>query len=56
MAKKKGAVEIITLRCEECKRHNYTTKKNRKNTPDKLERSKYCRFDKKHTKHREIKN
>ena len=31
-SKKKGAVEIIALQCTECKRKNYTTYKNRKNT------------------------
>jgi large subunit ribosomal protein L33 len=55
MAKKKGATEIITLQCETCKRRNYTTKKNKKNNPDRLERSKYCSFDKKHTPHKELK-
>jgi len=55
MAKKKGAVEIITLRCEDCKEHNYTTLKNKKNTPDRLERKKYCKFEKKHTLHKEKK-
>ena len=55
MAKKKGAVEIITLRCETCRRQNYTTKKNKKNTTEKLELSKYCRFDRKHTPHKEVK-
>jgi len=27
----------ITLACEECKERNYITKKNRRNTPDRLE-------------------
>ncbi len=47
--------EIVTLACAECKRRNYTTTKNKRNTPDKLEFRKYCRFCRKHTKHREIK-
>jgi len=55
MAKKKGGVEIITLQCETCKQRNYTTKKNKKQNPDRLERKKYCRFDKKHTAHKEVK-
>ncbi len=45
--------EIITLACTECKRRNYTTMKSKKNTPDRLERSKYCRWCRKHTVHRE---
>ncbi len=45
--------DIITLACTECKRRNYTTMKNKKNTPDRVERSKYCRWCRKHTVHRE---
>jgi large subunit ribosomal protein L33 len=56
MAKsKKGAVELIALQCSECNRRNYTTKKNRRNTQSKLELSKYCKFDHKHTLHKEVK-
>ncbi|HJV34516.1 50S ribosomal protein L33 [Geomonas sp.] len=47
--------DIITLGCTECKQRNYTTTKNKKNTPQKLEFSKYCRFCKKHTPHKETK-
>ncbi|MFZ3048158.1 MAG: 50S ribosomal protein L33 [Desulfatirhabdiaceae bacterium] len=46
---------IVTLSCLECKQKNYTTTKNKKSTPDKLEFSKYCRFCKKHTAHKESK-
>ena len=54
MAKqKKGNVEIIALKCDECGRRNYTTKKNRKNTQGKFEFKKYCPFDRKHTLHTE---
>ena len=41
--------------CTECKQRNYNTKKNKKNSPDRLEMKKYCRFCKKHTVHRETK-
>lgn len=47
--------EIIALACEGCKRKNYTTTKNKKNTKDKLELKKYCRFCRKHTVHKETK-
>ena len=50
-----GARVKITLRCEECKQRNYNTVKNKKNTYDRLERSKYCPFCRKHTKHVETK-
>jgi large subunit ribosomal protein L33 len=46
---------IITLACTECKRRNYSTMKNKKNTPDKLEFKKFCRFCHKHTVHKETK-
>ncbi|RKX80091.1 MAG: 50S ribosomal protein L33 [Spirochaetes bacterium] len=52
---KKGGVEIIALQCSECKRRNYTTKKNKKNIQGKLELKKYCSFDRKHTLHKETK-
>ncbi|MDO5719199.1 MAG: 50S ribosomal protein L33 [Actinomycetaceae bacterium] len=43
----------ITLACSECKERNYITKKNRRNTPDRLELKKYCRRCRKSTSHRE---
>ena len=43
--KKKGNVELVALKCEECGRRNYTTQKNRKNITAKLEFSKYCKFN-----------
>jgi len=45
----------ITLACSECKQRNYNTIKNKKNDPDRLEMSKYCRFCRKHTPHKEAK-
>jgi large subunit ribosomal protein L33 len=47
--------EIITLECTECKNKNYTSMKNKKKTPDRLELKKYCPFDRKHTIHKETK-
>ncbi|MGQ9860142.1 MAG: 50S ribosomal protein L33 [Thermodesulfobacteriota bacterium] len=47
--------EIVTLACTECKRRNYTTTKNKRTTPDRLELKKYCRFCQKHTPHKETK-
>ena len=54
-SKKKGSIEKIALKCTECNRRNYTTEKNRKNMQGKLELNKYCKFDKKHTLHKESK-
>ena len=45
----------VTLACTECKRRNYITSKNKKNTPDSLEMKKYCSFCKTHTLHKESK-
>ncbi len=47
------AREIITMACTECKNRNYTTDKNRRNTPGRLELKKYCRPCGKHMLHRE---
>lgn len=51
----KDARASIVLACTVCKQRNYNTKKNRKNTPERIELSKYCRFCKKHTVHKEAK-
>jgi large subunit ribosomal protein L33 len=61
MAKKKLGTVIIHLECTTCRKSEvpgvsrYTTRKNKKTTPDRLEFNKYCRFERKHTLHREIK-
>ena len=52
MAKKDNR-QIITLAYTECKERTYTTSKNRRNDPDRLELMKYCPRERKHTLHRE---
>ena len=47
--------DIITLECTVCKNRNYTTTKNKKTTPDKLELKKFCSTCRKHTAHKETK-
>jgi large subunit ribosomal protein L33 len=51
----KGIVmrELIALSCDICKAKNYTTDKNKKNTPSKLQFKKYCPRCGKHTLHKE---
>jgi len=44
---------IITLACNDCKRRNYTSMKNKKNDPNRIEMKKYCPFCRTHTQHRE---
>jgi large subunit ribosomal protein L33 len=55
MAKKGEARIIITLACTKCKERNYTTTKNKRNDPDRLELSKYCPRCRDHTPHKEAK-
>jgi large subunit ribosomal protein L33 len=43
----------VTLECTECKRRNYITKKSKVNNRERIELNKYCRFDRKHTLHKE---
>jgi len=54
---KKGARVVIHLACTECdaKPRNYTTEKNRREDPQRLELNKYCNRCRKHTLHRETK-
>ena len=59
MAKKKDTV-VVTLECTEAKEagvppSRYTTFKNKKKHPDKMEMKKYNKHMKKHTVHKEIK-
>ncbi len=65
MGKNKGARIIITLECE-CRNNNqlnkrkkgifrYTSSKNRKNTPNRLEMKKFCPNCNKHEIFKEIK-
>lgn len=45
----------ITLACTECKQRNYSTTKDKKVMPDRMEIKKYCKFCKAHTLHKETK-
>ena len=55
MAATKGGSTIITLQCTECKERNYTTTKNKRNDPDRLELRKFCPRCRVHRSHRETK-
>ena len=46
--------ELVILACQECKRRNYTTTRNKTLTPGRLEMKKYCRFERKRTMHKEV--
>ena len=43
----------VTLACETCKRRNSITTKNKNNDRERIEMQKYCRWDRKHTLHKE---
>ncbi|MBD3415332.1 MAG: 50S ribosomal protein L33 [Candidatus Aminicenantes bacterium] len=47
--------EIVTLQCAECGRRNYTTTRNKKQNREKIKIKKFCKFDRKHTVHKEVK-
>jgi len=43
----------VTLACTDCKRRNYTTRKNKRSNPDRIEMKKYCKFCGQHVLHKE---
>ena len=47
--------EPIRFQCTDCKQINYSGMKDKKKHPERLELKKYCRFERKHTLHREMK-
>nr|YP_010939087.1 ribosomal protein L33 [Aleuritopteris squamosa]WLF85363.1 ribosomal protein L33 [Aleuritopteris squamosa] len=65
MARSKDVRVTIALECTSCIRKKtdgkstgisrYTTRKNRRNTPTRLELKKYCFYCRKHTSHKESK-
>lgn len=55
MAKKKGTVKVVTLKCSEDGRSCYQTIKNTKNSTERLKLMKYNPFMHKHTLHVEVK-
>ncbi|MBN1478393.1 50S ribosomal protein L33 [Candidatus Sumerlaeota bacterium] len=60
MAKAATRVQVI-LECTECRKSGvpgvsrYVTTKNKRTTTGRIELRKYCRFERKHTIHRETK-
>ena len=46
--------ETVHLQCSECKRRNYSSTRNKKKQTAKLQLSKYCRFCRRHTPHKEV--
>ncbi|HOE95646.1 MAG TPA: 50S ribosomal protein L33 [Candidatus Sumerlaeota bacterium] len=60
MAKQQNRVQVI-MECTECRQSGqpgvsrYVTTKNRRTTTSRVELKKYCKFERKHTLHREVK-
>jgi large subunit ribosomal protein L33 len=50
---KKEDRQVIDLACTECRQRTYTTEKNRRNDPDRIELRKYCPRCRVHRVHRE---
>ncbi len=55
MAKKAAVREVIFLACTECQERTYTSTKNRRNDPQRLELKKFCPRCRAHVLHRETK-
>ena len=53
--KRKAGREIVQLQCTESGRINYTTRKNKKLHPERMELMKYSPVLRKHTLHKEVK-
>jgi large subunit ribosomal protein L33 len=52
---KKDIRMVATLECTECHERNYTTQKNRRNDPQRMELQKFCPRCRVHRLHRETK-
>lgn len=53
MAKKEDRLPI-DMACTECRERTYTTSKNRRNDPDRIELKKFCPRCRVHRVHREV--
>ncbi|MCK9309378.1 MAG: 50S ribosomal protein L33 [Candidatus Cloacimonetes bacterium] len=45
--------DIIILACEDCKNRNYTTTRNKRKHPNRMELKKFCPTCRKHTVHKQ---
>ena len=52
---KKDVRMVIYLACTDCKERNYTSQKNKRNDPGRIELKKFCPRCRRHTIHREAK-
>ena len=49
---KKDVRPVVTMECTQCQERNYTTEKNRRNDPGRMDLKKYCPRSRKHTEHK----
>ena len=54
MARRRDIRMFITLGCSECRERTYSSSKNRRNDPQRIELKKYCPRCRVHTLHREV--
>lgn len=54
MARKGDNRLVVTLSCPDCKERTYTTTKNRRNDPERIELRKFCPRCRAHALHREV--
>jgi len=45
--------DLVSLQCDQCKRRNYTTTRNKKTSSEKLAMKKFCPTCRGHTVHKE---
>ena len=56
MARKSAVRTVINLSCETCGIRLYTSEKNRRNSPDRIELKKYCKTCRSDKKFKEVRS
>lgn len=56
MARKNAVRTVINLSCETCGIRLYTSEKNRRNSPDRIELKKYCKTCRSHENFKEVRS
>ena len=56
MARKSAVRTVINLSCEDCSVRLYTSEKNRRNSPDRIELKKFCKICRSHKNFKEVRS
>ena len=56
MARKSAVRTVINLSCEDCNNSLYTSEKNRRNSPDRIELKKFCKTCRSHRMFKEVRS